>query len=260
MFRPSDVSEGEHVAVISQTLARRRWPNQDPIGQSIEFGNMDGNLKPVTIVGVVGDVRSSGVNRPPGAVVYVDHRQRGISPYAPSPTILVRTALPLAAMMRPFQTIFKSLAPGLPVRFSTFRAEISEWLADRRFLLAMVAGFALAALGLAAIGIYGVVAFTVVQRTHEIGIRLALGAQRTQVLRMIVGESMGRTSAGVAVGLIAALGLTRLATSLLYGVRPDDPATFVGVALLLEAVTLGASFVPARRAVAIQPVEALRRD
>jgi predicted permease len=259
MFGEQDDWNSPNVAVISESLARQRWPNQDPIGQVIDFGNMDGNLKPLTIVGVVGDVRASGLDAPPTPIIYVDYRQRGMNANA-SPTILMRRTAPAGAIVSAARGIFHDLAPDVPVKFSTFADEMGGWLANRRFLLLLVGVFAAAALALAAIGIYGVVAFSVTRRTQEIGIRMALGAERSGVLRLIVGEGARLAALGVAIGIAASFVITRLLSSLLFGVSATDPITFVGVAVLLCLVALLASYIPARRAMRLDPTTALRYE
>ncbi|HWZ29915.1 MAG TPA: ABC transporter permease [Bryobacteraceae bacterium] len=259
MFGDQDDWNSLHVAVISETLARQRWPNQDPIGQVIEFGNMDGNLKPLTVVGIAGDVRARGLDSPPSPVIYVDYRQRGMNANS-SPTILMRSAAPVAAIVSAARGIFHDLAPDVPVKFSTFAGEMSGWLADRRFLLLLVGLFAAAALVLAAVGIYGVVAFSVTRRTQEIGVRMALGAQRSDVLRLVVGEGARLAFLGVAIGIAASFAITRLLSSLLFGVSATDPLTFAGVAGLLTLVALLASYIPARRAMRLDPNTALRYE
>jgi hypothetical protein len=247
------------VAVISQALARQRWPNQDPIGKVINFGNMDGILKPLTIVGIAGDVRAGGLDQPPSSIIYVDYRQRGLHAHS-SPTIVVRSAAPIGATVSAARGAFHDLAPDVPVKFSTFADELGGWLADRRFLLLLAGVFAAAALALAAVGIYGVVAFSVTRRTQEIGIRIALGAQRSGVLRLIVGEGARLAMLGVALGIAASFAITRLLTSLLFGVSASDPMTYGGVAVLLSVVALLASYIPARRAMRLDPNAALRDE
>ncbi len=259
LFDDRDSLQAPHVAVISQTLARERWPQQDPIGQLIHFGNMDGNLKPLTIVGVVGDVRAEGLNRSPSSIIYVNYRQRGMNANA-TPTILLRSAAPVGDIMSAARRTFHDLAPEIPVKFSTFADEMGGWLADRRFLLLLVGFFAVTALALAAVGIYGVVAFAVTRRTQEIGIRMALGAQRSDVLRLVVGEGAWLAVLGVGIGVVASLALTRLLSSLLFGVSATDPLTFIGVAALLSLVALLASYLPARRAMRLDPNHALRYE
>jgi predicted permease len=256
MFGEQDDWNSPHVAVISQSLARMRWPDQDPIGQEIFFGNMDGNMKPLTIVGIVGDVRASGLDLPPSSIIYVDYHQRGMNANS-SPTIVMRSAGDMPGAVR---DVFLDLAPGVPVKISSFADEMGGWLADRRFVLFLAGVFAAAALGLAAVGIYGVVAFSVSRRTQEIGIRMALGAKGPNVLLMILGEGARLAIAGVTIGVAASLALTRLLSSLLFGVSATDPITFAGVAVLLSGVALLASYIPARRAMRLDPNAALRYD
>jgi predicted permease len=259
MFDEQDGFNATNVALISQSLARQRWPNQDPIGQVINFGNMDGSLKSSVIVGIVGDVRAQGLDRPPSSIIYVDYRQRGLSSNQ-SPTILIRTAAPTGEIVSAARGIFHDLAPDAPVRFSTFAAEMGRWLADRRFLLLLVGLFAASALALAAIGIYGVVSFSVTRRTQEVGIRMALGAKRSDVLRLVLGEGARMAAFGVVIGVGASLAITRLMSTLLYGISTTDPLTFVGVAALLSLVALLASYIPARRAMRVDPMVALRYE
>ncbi|MGA3049868.1 MAG: ABC transporter permease [Terracidiphilus sp.] len=258
-FGDQDTINSTHVALISQALARQRWPGQNPIGQTIEFGNMDGNLKPLTIIGIVGDVRASGLDAPPASVIYVNYRQRGMQQNS-TPTILMRTTAPNGQIDSAARVIFHNLAPDVPVKFSTYAMELGGWLAERRFLLLLVSLFALAALLLAAVGLYGVVAFFVTLRTQEIGVRMAIGAQRSDVLRLVLGEAARMASFGLIIGIVASLAITRLLSSLLFGVSATDPLTFVGVAALLSIVALAASWVPAYRAMRVDPVSALRYE
>ena len=259
VFGDQDDWNSPNVAVISETLARQRWPNQDAIGQVIEFGNMDGNLKPVTVVGIVGDVRANGLDLPPSPIIYVDFRQRGMKANS-SPTIVMRSAAPEGQIVSASRGIFHEMAPDVPVKFSTFRDEMSGWLANRRFLLLVVGFFAAAALALAAVGVYGVVAFSVARRTQEIGVRMALGAQRSNVLGLVLGEGARLALLGVAIGIAVSFAITRLISSLLTGVSATDPLTFVGLAALLSLVALVASYVPARLAMRVDPMVALRYE
>jgi len=259
IFGEQDDLNSPYVAVISQALARQQWPNQNPIGQVIDFGNMDGNLKPETIIGVVGDVRAQGLDSPPSRIIYLDYRQRGMNINS-SPTIVMRSAAPAGEIVSAARGIFHDLAPDVPVKFSTFADEMRGWLADRRFLLLLVGSFAAAALALAAVGIYGVVAFSVTRRTQEIGIRMALGAQRNDVLRQVVGEGAGLAALGVVIGIGASLAITRVMSTLLFGISATDPLTLVGVVVLLSVVALFASYIPARRATRVDPMAALRYE
>jgi putative ABC transport system permease protein len=259
MFGDQDDLNSPNVALISQSLARQQWPDQDPIGRIINFGNMDGNLKPLTIIGVVGDIRAQGLDRPPSPIIYVDYRQRGMNANS-SPTIFIRSAASPAEIVSAARGIFRALAPEAPVKFSTFADEMGGWLADRRFLLFLGALFATVAVVLAALGIYGVVAFSVTRRTQEIGIRMSLGAARGNILRLVLGEGVRIAALGVLIGIAASLAITRLISSLLFGISATDPVTFIGVAILLSAIAILASYIPARRATRVDPLVALRYE
>ncbi|HKV26851.1 MAG TPA: ABC transporter permease [Candidatus Acidoferrales bacterium] len=259
LFNEQDGIDSLHVAVISAALARQQWPNQNPIGQAIDFSNMDGNMKPLTIVGIVGDVRADGLDEPPSAIIYVDYEQRGVGGNS-SPTIILRSGAGTGLIVTAARSIFHDLDPNIPVKFSTFADEMGGWLAEKRFLLLLAGVFAAAALALAAVGIYGIVAFSVTRRTQEIGIRMALGAQPRDVLRIIVGEGARLAAIGVAIGIAASFAATQLMSSLLFGVRATDPLTFVAVAVLLTLVALAASYIPARRAMRFDPMIALRYE
>ncbi len=177
-----------------------------------------------------------------------------------TPTILMRTTAPEGTTVASARSVFHDLDPDVPVKFSTFAVEMSGWLADRRFLLLLVGSFAAAAVVLVATGLYGVIAFFVTRRTQEIGIRMAIGAQRSDVLRLVLGEGLRLTVSGVAIGVVASLVATRLVSSLLFGISATDPLTFAGVAVLLSLVALAASYLPARRAMRVDPVTALRYE
>ncbi len=259
MFDTQDGPDAPNVAVISETLARQRWPDEDSVGQVIDFGNMDGNLKPLTIVGVVGDIRAGGLDQPPSPLIYVDFRQRGLASNA-SPAIVLRTSLPAGAIIPSAQGVFHALDPNVPVQFSTFAQALGGWLAERRFLLLLASVFAGAALGLAAVGIYGLVALSVARRTQEIGIRMALGAQDSDVLRLIVGEGAKLAAIGVFIGLAASFAATRFISSLLFEVKAADRLTFLTVAVILSVVALLASYIPARRALRLDPNSVLRNE
>jgi putative ABC transport system permease protein len=258
MFDAQDGPDAPNVALISQNLAREKWPNQNPVGQVIDFSNMDGILKPLTIIGVVGDVRAEGLDRPLSPIVYVDYRQRGMG--NGSPAIVLRTALPRGAIVPTARAIFHLLDPNIPVEFSTFEEDLGGWMVQKRFLFLLAGVFAAAALTLAAVGLYGLLSYSVARRTQEIGVRAALGAQRTDVLRLILGEGARLALMGVAIGIGASLAVTRLMSSLLFDIQATDPLTFVGVAALLSLVALFASYVPARRAMKVDPMVALRYE
>ena len=258
MFNGQDGPDAPNVALISQNLAREKWPNQNPVGQVIDFSNMDGILKPLTIIGVVGDVRAEGLDQPMTPMVYVDYRQRGLG--NGSPAIVLRTALPSGAVVPTARAIFHELNPNIPVEFSTFEEALGGWMAQKRFLFVLAGVFAAAALTLAAVGLYGLLSYSVTRRTQEIGVRVALGAQRGEVLRLVLGEGARLAAVGAAVGIAASLAATRLMSSLLFGVGSNDPLTFVVVVALLSLVALFASYIPARRAMRVDPIVALRYE
>jgi putative ABC transport system permease protein len=259
LFDERDGPNSFNVALISQALALQQWPNQDPIGQTIEFGNMDGNLKPLTIVGIVGDVRAQGLDRPTTPLIYVDYQQRGLSANS-TPTILLRTHSGTVPVVGAARSIFHDLAPDVPVGFSTFADEMGGWLSEKRFLLLLAGVFAGAALALAAVGIYGLMAHSVTLRTQEIGIRICLGARRGAVLFLILGEGARMAAFGAIIGITLSLAIMRLMSSLLFGISAMDPLTFVGVSILLCAVVVFASYIPARRAMRVDPIVALRYE
>jgi predicted permease len=258
LFDDGDTMDATHVAVVSQSLAREKWPGQDPIGQRIEFGNMDGDFRPLTIVGVVGDVREDSLEKPSGPIVYVNYRQR---PEATDRfSAVMRTATDPSAVISSARRIVRALDPNVPPVFGTL-AEISSLsLQSRRFNLLLLGVFAGTALLLAVAGLYGVMAYSVSRRTAELGTRIALGATPGNVLRLVLWQGLVTALIGVAIGIAGAVVLTRTLRSFLFGLSPTDPLTFAAVALLLMLVGLLACYVPARRAARVDPMEALRYE
>jgi predicted permease len=253
LFEDSDGPDAPHVAVISESLASARWPDRDPIGRFIQFGNMDGDLRGFRIVGVVSDVREVSPESVPGPIFYGSSRQRVASRF----TIVLRTdeAARLAPTVR---RLAREADPELPLQLRTVEEAFDRALAGRRFSLILIAVFGIAALVLATLGIYGLVAYLVAERTREIGIRLALGANTRDVLNLVVGQGTLLATLGIVVGLGAALGATRFLKGMLFGVTETDPMAFAGVGLLTLAAVIVASYVPARRAMRVQPVTAMR--
>ena len=257
-FDNRDVMNAPHVAVISDSLARARWPNEDPLGKTIEFGNMDGDLRLLTIVGIVGDVRNHSLEAPPSPTVYVNYRQRPQS--SDLFTIVMRTSLPPEGVIPAAREIVRGVDPGAPPQFRTFAQVFTSSLSARRFNLTLVLAFAGAALLLAVAGVYGVMAYSVTRRTREIGVRIALGAARGDVLRLVLGQGMWTTAVGVSIGIAGSFALTRTTRSLLFGVSPTDAVTLAGVSLLLAGVSLLACWIPTRRAMRVDPIVALRYE
>jgi predicted permease len=256
IFDERDGPNSPHVAVISESLARDRWPKQDPIGRTIEFGNMDGDLRLLTIVGIVGDIHEYGLDAPPRPTVYVNLFQRPRSAITLTMLSDADTGLVTSAA----RGILQDLDPEIPARFRTFPQIYSASLGSRRFNVILVGFFGIVALLLATAGVFGVMAYSVSRRTREIGVRVALGAASGDVLRMILTQGLRTIFIGVVAGIAGSLVLTRTMESLLFGVTPTDPLTFGGMTLLLVGAALLACFIPARRATKVDPIVALRYE
>jgi putative ABC transport system permease protein len=260
--RPFDARDDEHgpeVAAINEETARRYWPNSNPIGQQIHLGvrlaEARSGMK--TIVAVVGDVRARSLDATAAPEVYIPYAQHQVD----SLTIAIRTAGDPIAFVPMARADLASLDRDLPMAgVRTMDEVIGRSIAERRFTMLLLATFAGVAVLLAAIGVYGVLAYLVSQRTQEIGVRLAIGATPGDVARLFVREGAGLTLAGVACGLAGALAVTRALSTLLFGVTTTDPATFAAVAGTLALVALLASYVPARRAARVDPMTALRTE
>ncbi|MGH9837363.1 MAG: ABC transporter permease [Blastocatellia bacterium] len=251
-FNEQDKADGLPVAIVNETMARRFWPNEDPLGKRFNFG--DGG-RWWTVVGVVRDSRRQGLDAPVRIESFLPHTQR---PLRAMEVVLRTTDHPLA-MTRTVRSAVWSLDGDLPVsEIQSVEQMLGARVAPRRFNLLLLGLFALVAMLLAAVGIYGVMAYSVTQRTHEIGIRMALGAGQGAVLKLVVGHGMVLTLLGVATGLAGAFALTRLMTILLFGVSATDPLTFSVIALLLLLVALLACWIPAQRATKVDPMIALR--
>jgi putative ABC transport system permease protein len=257
LFDENDKPNSPHVAVISQSLVAKYWPNEDPIGKRIQFGNMDGDLRLLQIVGVVGDVRDKGLDNNISSTVYAYAIQR---PQNPSLSVVVRAQVDPGTLIPAMNQVVREINPQLPTSFRTLEQVFSSSLDARRFSLVIFGVFAAVALLLAIMGIYGVISYTVTQQTKEIGIRIALGAQTGDVLKLVLGQGLVLALIGIVIGLVASLALTRLMSSLLYGVSATDPITFLVISLLLAGVALLASYIPARRATRVDPMIALRYE
>jgi putative ABC transport system permease protein len=253
-FHDSDGPTAPRVAVINETMARKLFPNQDPIGQHVRMGpNPTGAW--TTIVGVIGDIKHGGLEEEMQPELYISYLQG-----APvGPFIVLRTAGDPALLAETVRAEVRNLDKSIPIydmrTMSTLR---SDAVSMRRFILLIVGAFGALALGLAAIGVYGVMSLIVSERTREVGVRLALGARPSELLTMIVAQAAKLAGAGVVIGVMAAASMTPLLDSQLYGVRPGDPATFLIVPVLLLAIAALAALVPARKAMRVDPVTALR--
>jgi predicted permease len=254
-FAPRDTSTSPHVLLINQTLARRWLPHEDPVGRRATLG---WNGFAGQIVGVVADTKEFGVDAEVREEVYIPYSQ---APFWPTVALALRTASDPASLANAARTAILQVDADQPVsKVRTMEQVVSASISQPRFRTLLLGLFAGLALLLAATGIYSVISYSVAQRTHEIGIRIAIGAGQGDVLKLVVGQSMLLVLAGVVSGTIAALALARLVSSWLYEVRSTDPGTFVGVALLLVFVALLAAYVPARRATKVDPMVALRHE
>lgn len=257
-FDERDTIDAPHVAVINQALAKDKWPGRDPIGRTIEFGNMDGDLRPLTIVGVVGDIREQNLEKPPQPAVYVDYRQHPQS--TAHFTAVIQSETSPITLIRAARQIVRELDPNVPPAFDTFDHVYSTSLQARRFNLSLVGVFAGTALLLAMTGLYGVMAFAVSRRTGEFGVRVALGASTGDILHMVILQGLRTTFVGAAIGVLGALALSRTLQSFLFGLSAYDPLTLASVVGVLITVALVACYVPARRAAKVDPLVALRYE
>ena len=256
-FGPQDTATSTKVAVINQSLARMRFPHGNPVGQRFTTGDP---AKPewIQVVGICADTRYASLREDSPSQFFLPFMQQ---PDVGSMTYAIRTHLPAAAVVPALRQAVAQIDRDLPVEdVRTQQQQIDESMRMERALAALTAGFGLLALALACVGIYGIMAYSVADRRNEIGIRLALGAQPRQVRGMILRESTVLAGVGIVVGVAAALGLTRLVKSMLYGIQPYDPPTMLGGVLILLVVALAASWIPARRAARVQPMDALRHE
>jgi predicted permease len=261
-FESKDTATSLKVGVINESLAHKAFPNQNPIGKrfAITVRAKDGSYQKqwTTIVGICADTRYASLRVEPPPQYFLPFVQQ---PDVGGMNYEIRTRIKPEALMPLLRRAAQQIAPDLPLsNVRTQQQQIDAAMQQERVFVTLTSGFGLLALALATVGIYGIMAYSVAQRTNEIGVRLAVGAQPWQVRTLILRESTWLTAAGIAAGTIAALVLCRLVKSMLYGIRPDDPATVIAGILVLLAVALGASWIPARRAAALDPMEALRHE
>jgi putative ABC transport system permease protein len=260
----SDTPDSQLVALINDEMARRYWAGRDPIGGRFRIGR-DPRRPWLTVVGIVKSVRHNGITDVVKEKFYVPHtqwhRSLGTANHLRSMTLVIKTNGDPAALTSPVRAAIHQIDPGLPVAdVRTMEDVVGTALATPRFTSVLLAIFAALALTLSAVGIYGVLSYLVSRRTREIGIRVAIGARRVDVMRMVLGSGLSLALAGIAGGVVLALAVTRLLAGLLHGVTPADPLTFAGVAALLTAVAIVASTVPAWRASRVDPVLALKSE
>jgi putative ABC transport system permease protein len=256
LLNDHDAAQTTRVAVISESLARKVWPDVDPLGQRVQFRYL-GQMQRAEIVGVVADVRHDSLDRPPRAELFVPHQQ---NPFG-SMTFVARTRTEPDTLAASMKDAIRSVDPLQAIyRAATAQELVSKSLVERRFMLALLGAFALVAAVLAAIGIYGVISVATTQRTREFGLRMALGADRSEILGMVVREGATMAVIGLALGLAAAIAFGRIMERFLYGITPADPLTLAGAVGVLSSVALIACIMPARRATRVDPLVALRAE
>jgi putative ABC transport system permease protein len=254
-FTERDAVGAPQVALINHVMARQYFPNGDAVGKRIKIGGVNTDNPWMTIVGVYDNVRQGGLDRDPRPWFIRPYNQAGW----PWLSIVTKTAAAPASFIDPVKNGIRMAEPNQPVSdVRTMDQVVGDSVSSRRFPMLLLSGFALVALLLAAVGIAGVVAYSVVQRTQEIGVRMALGAETRHVLQLVVGHSLWWTLGGVAIGVAASFALLRMLEGLVFGVTPTDPYVLAAVSLLLVIVALAASYIPARRAANVNPVTALR--
>jgi putative ABC transport system permease protein len=243
--------------VINEAMVERFFPGENPLGQQVQQVNAQPFGRWLTVIGVAANSRDRGLGRETRPTIYITELQNSFGGAA----VLVRTKSDPMQMAESVRGVLHSLKSDLVLgRISTLDERLSESLSPQRFSVTLVSLFTVLALGLAMVGVYGVMAYMVAQRTHEIGIRMALGARPRDMLKLVVGQGLRLALAGVALGLIGALAVTRLMTSLLFGISAHDPRTAVFVCTVLTTVTLLACYIPARRAMRVDPMVALRYE
>jgi putative ABC transport system permease protein len=257
----SDTEKAPAVVIINSTMARTYWPNESPIGKRMQLGALpDKDVPWMEVVGVVGDVLQN-LGNAPAAEMYLPYRQADALLPVFQLSLVIRTATEPHAAVSSLRSAVAQIDPNQPVvNMRSMEENISTNVAQPRFRAWLIAIFAILALVLAAVGVYGVMSYTVTQRTSEIGIRVTMGAQPQDVFRIIVGEALRLALLGVGVGLVTALALTRLLRSFLFGISAYDPLTFIGVSVILTSVAVAACYFPARRATLVDPLVALRYE
>ncbi len=255
-FGGTDRVDGPQVVIVNQPFADVAFPDEDPIGQRIQVDFTD--AYDAEIVGVVEPVNNWTLRGVPGPAIYLPHQQ---FPGQVGVGVILRTSVDPTTILPHVGPAVAELDPLQPVQdLATYRAVVDQGVAQPRFQALLIGLFAAVALVLAVVGVYGVLSYQVAQRAREVGIRIALGASRVDVVRLVIRRGLWLTTAGLAIGVLGAIGLTRYMASLLYGVGATDPATFVGVAGLLAVTSLAASFIPARRAARVDPTVTLRQE
>jgi putative ABC transport system permease protein len=256
-FSAGDTQDRPPVAVVNEAFAKKAWPDEDPVGKRFRIGDYPQNAgDPVAVIGVVSDAKYLGLADEPYPEMFFSMEQGGATN---AMTFVFRTTQDPHGLAGRVRSIIREIDPNQPItKVSTVETLMAESVAPQRLTMLLGGIFAALALVLAGTGLYGVISYSVAQRTHEIGLRMALGATRADILRMVLRRGLVLAGAGVTAGVILAASAASMMSSLLYGVRPHDPTVFVGVPGLLFAVAVLASYLPARRATKVDPMLALR--
>jgi putative ABC transport system permease protein len=252
MFTEADREDAPRVVIVNETMAKRFWPGQSALGKRFHFFGDP----PVEVVGVARDVKYNNPGEEPQPYVYEPLAQRDMT----SVTLIVRSARSPESVLPMVQKEIRRMAPGLPLLASTVPETMRQTLWGPKAGASLLAGFGLLALALATIGLYGVMSFSVTQRSREIGVRMALGAREGDVLRLVLRQGLTLVALGMVAGLLLAAGVTRVASGLLFGVSPTDPAAFGATSAVLLLAAFAATLIPAMKAVAVTPSEALRYE
>jgi putative ABC transport system permease protein len=257
-FRATDREAQPIVAIVNEAFVRQYLPDQNPVGSRIDWTRRDEPHKWMTIIGVAGDVKHSGLNQPVDPAVYSPFSQNDEA-WRKWMTLVIKTQAPVAGLVEDIKKQVWTLDSQIPVSdVQSMDDLMAVSVAQQRFNMLLLGIFAVLALTLAGVGIYGMIAYRVSQRTHDIGVYVALGAHHCDVLHLVMKDGIKLTLLGIVAGLVGATALTRLMVSLLFEVKPTDPVTLIAVSLSLAAAALLACYIPARRALSIQPITALR--
>ncbi|HKG15865.1 MAG TPA: FtsX-like permease family protein, partial [Pyrinomonadaceae bacterium] len=258
---PQDGEGAPLVGVVNESFAREYFQNASPVGARVRWARWPGAPQWIEVVGVVGDVKHFGLDQPEASAIYTPYAQ-SLQPWKRWMYLTVRgDAADASALTGMVKSRVWSVDPNIPLtKVLTMEEVTAESVAGRRFQMQLLGVFALVALALAAVGIYGLISYTVGRRTHEIGVRMALGARRRNIFALVVRQGLLLASVGLVAGLACAFALTRVLANLVYGVSPTDPATYAALSLFLLLVALAACLVPARRATKVDPMVALRYE
>jgi len=257
-FVESDTADSMPVALISLSMARKFWPSEDPVGKQV--GPRSTKYPAATIVGITADVKHLSLREEPIPEMYVPFTQK-VWPSLYTMTVALRTSSEPTSVTATVRQALHSVDPDLPLaKITTMTHLVDESMAKPKFAMLLLGSFGVLSLLLASVGMYGVVSYSVAQRTQEISIRMAIGAQRTSVFAMVLSQGALLLALGISLGLLASFAASRLMSSFLYGVQPTDVATYIGVSIFLAGVTLLACYIPARRAMRIDPMVALRYE